>query len=127
ILTGLSRVADLKVISRTSVMQYKTGTKRNLREIATDLGVAHVLEGSVQRAGGRVRVNAQLIDARTDSHLWAERYDRDVVDVFAIESEVAGKIVEQLQAKISPSEKADIRSEERRVGKECRSQSARKE
>src|SRR5881392_1423180 len=79
ILTGLSRVADLKVISRTSVMQYKTGTKRNLREIATDLGVAHVLEGSVQRAGGRVRVNAQLIDARTDSHLWAERYDRDVV------------------------------------------------
>src|SRR5438309_6512161 len=85
ILTGLARVADLKVISRTSVMQYKTGTKRNLREIAADLGVAHVLEGSVQRAGGRVRVNAQLIDARTDSHLWAERYDRDVVDVFAIE------------------------------------------
>jgi serine/threonine-protein kinase len=108
ILTGLSRVADLKVISRTSVMQYKTATKRNLREIATDLGVAHVLEGSVQRAGGRVRVNAQLIDARTDSQLWAERYDRDVADVFAIESEVAGKIVAQLQAKISPSEKAAI-------------------
>jgi len=108
ILTGLSRVADLKVISRTSVMQYKTGTKRNLREIATDLGVAHVLEGSVQRVGGRVRVNAQLIDARTDSHLWAERYDRDVADVFAIESELAGKIVAQLQAKISPSEKAAI-------------------
>jgi TolB-like protein/Tfp pilus assembly protein PilF len=108
ILTGLSRVADLKVISRTSVMQYKTGTKRNLREIAADLGVAHVLEGSVQRAGGHVRVNAQLIDARTDSHLWAESYDRDVADVFAIESEVAGKIVAQLQAKISPSEKAAI-------------------
>jgi TolB-like protein/tetratricopeptide (TPR) repeat protein/class 3 adenylate cyclase len=108
ILTGLSRVADLKVISRTSVMQYKTGTKRNLREIAADLGVVHVLEGSVQRTGGRVRVNAQLIDARTDSHLWAERYDRDVADVFAIESEVAGKIVAQLQAKISPSEKAAI-------------------
>jgi TolB-like protein len=108
ILTGLSRVADLKVISRTSVMQYKTGTKRNLRDVATDLGVAHVLEGSVQRAGGRVRVNAQLIDARTDSQLWAERYDRDVADVFAIESEVAGKIVAQLQAKISPSEKAAI-------------------
>ncbi|PYL26018.1 MAG: hypothetical protein DMF37_03335, partial [Verrucomicrobia bacterium] len=108
ILTGLSRVADLKVISRTSVMQYKTGTKRNLREIATDLGVAHVLEGSVQRAGGRVRVNAQLIDARTDSQLWAERYDRDVADVFVIESEVAGRIVAQLQAKISPSEKAAI-------------------
>jgi TolB-like protein/class 3 adenylate cyclase/Tfp pilus assembly protein PilF len=108
ILTGLSRVADLKVISRTSVMQYKTGPKRNLREVATDLGVAHVLEGTVQRAGGRVRVNAQLIDARTDSQLWAERYDRDVADVFAIESELAGKIVAQLQAKISPSEKAAI-------------------
>jgi TolB-like protein/class 3 adenylate cyclase/Flp pilus assembly protein TadD len=108
ILTGLSRVADLKVISRTSVMQYKAGPKRNLREVATDLGVAHVLEGTVQRAGGRVRVNAQLIDARTDSQLWAERYDRDVADVFAIESELAGKIVAQLQAKISPSEKAAI-------------------
>jgi TolB-like protein/class 3 adenylate cyclase/Tfp pilus assembly protein PilF len=108
ILTGLSRVADLKVISRTSVMRYKTGPKRNLREVATDLGVAHVLEGTVQRAGGRVRVNAQLIDARTDSQLWAERYDRDIADVFAIESELAGKIVAQLQAKISPSEKAAI-------------------
>jgi TolB-like protein/class 3 adenylate cyclase/tetratricopeptide (TPR) repeat protein len=108
ILTGLSRVADLKVISRTSVMRYKAGPRRNLREVATDLGVAHVLEGTVQRADGRVRVNAQLIDARTDSQLWAERYDRDVADVFAIESELAGKIVAQLQAKISPSEKAAI-------------------
>jgi TolB-like protein/class 3 adenylate cyclase len=108
ILTGLSRVADLKVISRTSVMQFKTGAKRNLRKIGAALGVAHVLEGTVQRAGGRVRVSAQLIDARTDSHLWAERYDRDVADVFAIESELAGKIVAQLQAKISPSEKAAI-------------------
>jgi TolB-like protein/class 3 adenylate cyclase/Flp pilus assembly protein TadD len=106
ILTGLAKVADLKVISRTSVMQYKGSQKQNVREIAKALGVAHVLEGSVQRAGGRVRVNAQLIDARTDSQLWAERYDRDVADVFAIESEVAGKIVGQLQAKISPSEKA---------------------
>ena len=108
ILTGLSRVADLKVISRTSVIQYKTGAKRNLREIGAALGVAHVLEGTVQRAGSRVRVNAQLIDARTDSQVWAERYDRDVADVFAIESELAGKIVAQLQAKISPSEKAAI-------------------
>jgi TolB-like protein/class 3 adenylate cyclase/Tfp pilus assembly protein PilF len=108
ILTGLSRVADLKVISRTSVMQYKSGLKRNLREIATDLGVAHVLEGTVQRAGSRVRVSAQLIDARSDMHLWAEHYDRDIADVFAIESELAGKIVAQLQAKISPSEKAAI-------------------
>src|SRR5436853_4281915 len=107
ILTGLSRVADLKVISRTSVMQYKA-RQRNLRELAVDLGVVHVLEGTVQRAGSRVRVNAQLIDARTDSQIWAERYDRDVADVFAIESEVAGKIVAQLQAKISPSEKAEI-------------------
>jgi serine/threonine-protein kinase len=108
ILTGLARVADLKVISRTSVMQYKSGAKRNLREIGAALGVAHVLEGTVQRAGSQVRVNAQLIDARTDSQLWAERYDRDVADVFAIESELAGKIVAQLQAKISPSEKAAI-------------------
>src|SRR5438874_10497347 len=109
ILTGLSRVTDLKVISRTSVMQYKAGPRPNLREVATALGVAHVLEGTVQRAGGRVRVNAQLIDARTDSQLWAERYDRDVADVFAIESELAGKILAQLQAKISPSEMAAIK------------------
>src|SRR5207247_1745764 len=108
ILTGLARVADLKVISRTSVMQYKGGLIRNLREVAKELGVAHLLGGSVQRTGGRVRVSAQLIDARTDTQLWAERYDRDVADVFAIESEVAGKIVAQLQAKISPSEKAAI-------------------
>jgi len=108
ILTGLARVADLKVISRTSVMQYKGGLIRNLREVAKELGVAHLLGGSVQRTGGRVRVSAQLIDARTDTQLWAERYDRDVADVFAIESELAGKIVAQLQAKISPSEKAAI-------------------
>ena len=108
ILTGLARVADLKVISRTSTMQYKSGAKLNLREISKALGVAHVLEGSVQRAGGRVRVNAQLIDARTDSQLWAERYDRDVADVFAIESELAGKIVAQLKSKLSPEEKAAI-------------------
>ncbi len=108
ILTGLAKVADLKVISRTSTMQYKVSVERNLREIAKALGVAHVLEGSVQRAGSRVRVNAQLIDARTDSHLWAERYDRDVADVFAIESEVAGKIIAQLKSKLSPEEKAAI-------------------
>src|SRR5216110_534753 len=108
ILTDLSKVADLKVISRTSVMQYKTGTKRNLREIAEDLGVAHVLEGSVQRAGGRVRVSAQLIDARSDAHLWAEHYDRDLADVFAIQSEVAENIVAQLKANLSTSEKAAI-------------------
>ena len=108
ILTGLAKVADLKVISRTSTLQYKSGATRNLREIAKTLGVAHVLEGTVQRAGGRVRINAQLIDARTDTQLWAERYDRDIADIFAIESEVAGKIVAQLQAEISSTEKAAI-------------------
>jgi serine/threonine protein kinase/Tfp pilus assembly protein PilF len=108
ILTYLAKVADLKVISRTSVMQYKTGVKRNLREIANALGVAHVVEGSVQRAGNRVRVSAQLIDARTDSHLWAERYDRPLDDVFAIQSEIAKRVADQLQAKLSPGEKAEI-------------------
>src|SRR5207245_7835558 len=85
ILTDLARIAALKVISRTSVMQYKTGAKRNLRQIGNELGVAHVLEGSVQRVGNRVRVNAQLIDAHTDAHLWAQTYDRDLADVFAIQ------------------------------------------
>jgi len=108
ILTDLAKVADLKVISRTSVMQYKNAVARNLREIAQQLGVAHVLEGSVQRTANRVRVTAQLIDARTDTHLWAERYDRDLADVFAIQSEIAKTIADQLQAKISPNEKAAI-------------------
>jgi TolB-like protein len=88
ILTHLAKIADLKVISRTSVMQYKTGAQRNLREIAQQLGVAHLVEGSVQRAGNKVRVNAQLIDARSDVHLWAQTYDRDLADVFAIQSEI---------------------------------------
>src|SRR5437016_6632272 len=108
ILTNLSRIADLKVISRTSVMQYKTGAARNLREIAQQLGVAHVLEGSVQRAGNRVRVSAQLLDARNDVHLWAEHYDRPLDDVFAIQSEIAKAIADQLRAKLSPQEKAAI-------------------
>ena len=108
ILTDLAKVADLKVISRTSVMQYKTGVKRNLREIANALGVAHVVEGSVQRATNRVRVSVQLIDARTDMHLWAEQYDRPLDDMFAIQSEVAKAVADQLQAKLSPSERAAI-------------------
>ena len=108
ILTDLAKVGDLKVISRTSVMQYGTGTQRNLRQIAKALGVAHVLEGTVQRAANRVRVTAQLIDATTDTHLWAESYDRDLADVFAIQSEIAKAIADQLQAKISPNEKAAI-------------------
>src|ERR1700730_6760138 len=107
-LTDLAKIADLKVISRTSVMQYKSGAQRNLREIAQQLGVAHLLEGSVQRAGGKVRVNAQLIDARTDGHQWAQSFDRDVADVFAIQSEIAKAIADQLRAKLSPSEKTAI-------------------
>jgi len=108
ILTDLAKIADLKVISRTSVMQYRNAANRNLREIAQELGVAHVLEGSVQRAANRVRLNAQLIDARTDAHLWAEHYDRPLDDVFAIQSEIAKTIADQLQAKILPSERAAI-------------------
>jgi len=108
ILSDLAKVADLKVISRTSVMLYKAGNPRNLREIGQQLGVAHVLEGNVQRAGGKVRVNAQLVDTRTDKHLWAQTYDRDLADVFAIQSEIAQKIADQLEAKISPREKAAI-------------------
>jgi TolB-like protein/class 3 adenylate cyclase len=108
ILNDLAKIADLKVISRTSVMQYKTGAKRNLREIANELGVAHVVEGSVQRVANRVRVSAQLIDARTDTHLWVERYDRPLDDVFAIQGDIAKAIAGQLQAKLSPAEKAAI-------------------
>jgi serine/threonine-protein kinase len=108
ILTDLAKIADLKVISRTSVMQYKTGAQRNLREIAQQLGVAHLVEGSVQRVSNRVRVNAQLIDARNDAHLWAQTYDRDLADVFAIQSEIAKAIADQLQAKLSPAEKSAI-------------------
>ena len=108
ILTDLAKIADLKVISRTSVMQYKSGVARNLRKIGEELGVAHVLEGSVQRAANKIRVNAQLIDARNDAHLWAQTYDRDLADVFAIQSEIAKTIADQLQAKLSPNEKKAI-------------------
>src|SRR5437667_4939226 len=108
ILTDLAKVADLKVISRTSVMPYKSGMARNLRQIGRQLDVAHVVEGSVQRSGNRVRVNAQLVDARTDRHLWAQTYDRDLADMFAIQSEIAKTIADQLQAKLSPREKHAI-------------------
>jgi len=108
ILTDLSKIADLKVISRSSVMHYRSGLERNPRKIGEELGVAHVLEGSVQRAGNRIRVNAQLIDARNDTHLWAQTYDRDLSDVFAIQSEIAKTIADQLQAKLSPQEKSAI-------------------
>ena len=108
ILTDLAKIADLKVISRTSVMQYRDRGARNLREIAMQLGVAHVLEGSVQRVGHKVRVSAQLIDARSDAHSWANTYDRDLADVFAIQSEIAKTIADQLRARLSPTEKAAI-------------------
>ena len=108
ILTNLAQIAELKVISRTSVMQYKSGTPRNLREIGQQLGVAHLLEGSVQRASNKVRVNAQLINASNDAHEWAENYDRPVDDVFAIQSEIAKAIADQLQARLSPNEKKAI-------------------
>jgi serine/threonine protein kinase/tetratricopeptide (TPR) repeat protein len=106
ILTKLAKVAGLKVISRTSVMPYRGA--RNTRQIGDALRVSHVLEGSVQRADRKVRVNAQLIDTRNDTHVWAEEYDRDLNDVFAIQTEIAQKIAEQLQAKMSSGEKAAI-------------------
>jgi TolB-like protein len=105
LLTNLARVADLRVTSRTSVMSYRGTTRRSLRKTAQELGVAHVLEGSVQRAGNRVRVNAQLVDARIDARIWAQTYDRELADVFALQSELAKAIAEQLQAKLSPNEK----------------------
>ena len=106
VLTNLAKVADLKVISRTSVAQYKDAATRNLRDIGQALGVAHVLEGSVQRIANNVRVNAQLIDARNDAHLWAQTYTRDLADVFGIQSEIAEAIAQQLQAHLSADEKA---------------------
>jgi len=108
ILTNLAKVSELRVISHTTVRQYKSGEPRNLREIGRQLGVTHILEGSVQRAGDRLRIAAQLIDARTDSQVWAETYDRTAADLFAIQSELAESIVSQLQAKLSPQQKADI-------------------
>jgi serine/threonine protein kinase/tetratricopeptide (TPR) repeat protein len=108
IMTELAKIADLKVISRTSVMKYKNGLERNLREISKTLGVSHLVEGSVQRAGGRIRVSVQLIDARSDTHLWAEHYDRDFADVFAIQTEIAQQIADQLRVNLSPTERASI-------------------
>jgi len=108
ILSDLAKIADLKVISRTSTRPYEAGKPRKSRQIGQELGVAHLLEGNVQRIGNRVRINAQLIDTRTDSHLWAQTYDRDVADLFAIQSEIAQTIAGQLQAKISAGEKAAV-------------------
>src|SRR5881398_3362239 len=108
ILTKLAKIADLKVISRTSVMEYRG--KRNVRQIGNELRVSHVLEGSVRRTGTHLHLNAQLIDTRTDTHVWVEQYDRDLNDVFAIQSEIAQKVANQLHAKITPAEKVAIES-----------------
>ena len=108
ILTNLSKIGDLKVISRMSVMTYRGDGARNAREIGKVLGVATLLEGSVRRAGNRVRVSVQLINANNDEHIWAEDYDRDLTDVFAIQTDLAQKIASALQAKLSKSEKARI-------------------
>jgi TolB-like protein/Tfp pilus assembly protein PilF len=107
VLTNLSKIGDLKVISRTSVMPYR-GKTSNLREIGKTLGVGNILEGSVRRIGNRVRVNVQLINAENDEHIWAEDYDRDLTDVFAIQTDLAQKIANELRAKLSPSEKAQM-------------------
>ncbi len=107
ILTRLAKVADLKVISRTSTQHFKS-TPENLPQIAKQLGVAHILEGSVQKANDQVRVNVQLINALTDAHLWADTYDRKLTDIFAVESEIAKTIAETLQARLSGSEKSSI-------------------
>src|SRR5436853_3821693 len=106
ILTKLAKIADLKVISRNSVMEYRG--KRNMRQIGDALRVSHVLEGSARRSGDRIHLNAQLIDTRTDTHVWAEEYDRDLNDLFAIQAEIAQKVADHLHAKLSASEKASV-------------------
>src|SRR5437762_181354 len=106
ILTKLAKIGDLKVISRTSVMEYRG--KRNLRQIGNDLRVSHVLEGSVRRAGTVLHMNAQLIDTRSDTHVWAEEYDRNLNDLFTVQSEIAQKVAQHLHAKLSAIEKASV-------------------
>jgi TolB-like protein/predicted Ser/Thr protein kinase/Flp pilus assembly protein TadD len=106
LLTKLAKIASLKVISRTSVMQYRN--QHNTRQIGDELGISHVLEGSVRKTGAWLHINAQLIDARTDVHIWAEEYDRDLKDMFAIQSEIAEKVAERLHATISPAERLAI-------------------
>jgi TolB-like protein/Flp pilus assembly protein TadD len=110
IITHLTKISGLKVISRASVMQYKS-TEKNLRQIGQELGVTTVIEGSVRRAGDRVRITAQLVDPRTDQHLWAENYDRELTDIFAIQSDVALRIADALKATLSPDVRARIQRE----------------
>ncbi len=106
ILTKLAKIADLKVISRTSVMEYRG--KQNMRQIGNELRVSHVLEGSVRRSGARLHINTQLIDTRTDTHIWAEQFERYSDDLFAIQSEIAQRVAERLNAKITSAEKLAI-------------------
>jgi len=108
ILNNLAKIAQLKVISRTSVMKYRASTERDLRQIANALGVANVLEGTVRRDGKHVRVSTELVDARSDNTIWADSYDRDLTDIFAIQSEVAQTIAAKLAATLSPQEKQNI-------------------
>src|SRR6266481_5269611 len=108
LLSNLSKIKDLKVISRTSVMQYKSGTRRNLKEIAQQLGVSNVVEGSVRRSGDHVRVSVQLIDARTDRHLWGENYDRTRADSVSLQGELATEIAAAVGATLTPQEKARV-------------------
>jgi TolB-like protein/Flp pilus assembly protein TadD len=108
ILNSLAKVAQLKVISRTSVMQYRGDSKRDLRQIANALGVAHVLEGTVRREGNHVRVSTELVDARNDNTIWADSYDRDLTDIFAIQSEIAQEVASRLSTRLSPEERQNI-------------------
>jgi len=109
ILTSVAKISELKVISRTSVSQYRgTGAVRSLREVARELGVENILEGSVRREGNRVLVNVQLIDARNDRHIWAERYDRTLTDSIGLQGEVATEIATALRAKLAPEEKTRL-------------------
>ena len=107
IITALSKIGDLRVISRSSSMKYK-GSEKNIRDIGNELSVATILEGSIRRSGKRVRITSQLIDARTDEHLWAETYDRDLADIFEVQSDVARHIAEALQATLTSAEEAQI-------------------
>src|SRR5947207_566712 len=108
LLSNLAKIKDLKVISRTSVLQYKSGTTRNLKEIAQQLGVSHVVEGSVRRSGNRIRVSVQLIDAQTDHHIWVQNYDRTLADSITLQDELATEIAGALGATLSPQEKARV-------------------
>ena len=114
ILTRLSKIADLKVISRTSTQQYKSAPE-NLPEIAKQLGVAHILEGSVQKSGDAVRVNVQLIKAATDSHLWADTFDRKLTDIFSVETEVAKAIADRLQLKFHRRKRRPLKSHRQQI------------